>query len=297
MTTWRHLLNESSGFACQESGEGLVGIIGLPMDWTTSYMPGTRFAPRRIRDAACNIELYSVLTGRSLDDYGYIDLGDVALPMGDVAESLRRIEIVARGFREDYPDKVPVFIGGEHLVTYPVVEAVGDGIDYYVVFDAHGDLRDDYLGVKYSHATVNRRIHEDFDIPVIIIGGRAFSKEEVDYIGGHNDIVVITLRYTEDTNEALRRIEGLLADRNVYVSIDMDVFDPGYAPGVSNPEPLGLSPMVVLGFLERIVRASRRIMGFDVVEVNPLRDVNDVTSILAAKLIIEFYGLLLDGLH
>ncbi len=297
MTAWRHLVGRSGVFACQDSGNKLLGIIGLPMDWTTSYVPGTRFAPEKIRSAACNIELYSFLTGRELESYGYIDLGDVSLPNGDVVESLRRIKIVVKGFTEDYPDIIPVFLGGEHLVTYPIVKALRDEIDLVVVFDAHGDLRDDYLGVKYSHATVNRRIVEELNKRVLIIGGRAFSREEIDFIKNSNEVDVIPPPLHSDWSKVLNMIRRATKNRSVYISIDMDAIDPGYAPGVSNPEPLGLTPSELLNILREIVYSSGSIRGFDIVEVNPLRDVNNVTSILAGKIVIEFYGLILDRFY
>ncbi len=297
MTVWRHLVSNSYTFACQDTGDRLLGIIGLPMDWTTSYFPGTRFAPARIRSAACNIELYSFLTRKDIESYGYIDLGDISLPNGDVIESLKRIEIVTKGFIEDYPGVTPVFLGGEHLVTYPIVKAFADEIDLLLVFDAHGDLRSDYLGVKYSHATVSRRIVEDLGKKILIIGGRAFSKEELDFISHSNEVDVIPPPLSSNWSEVLDFIKRVTSNRSVYISIDMDAVDPGYAPGVSNPEPLGLTPFELLSILKEIVYSSKNIIGLDVVEVNPLRDVNDVTSILAGKIVIEFYGLILDRFH
>lgn len=288
MVAWRHLLVDKETFACEYKEDSRYLVLGLPMDWTTTYVPGTRFAPQRIRHASCNIELYSITARKLLEGKGYIDLGDVFLPYGDITASMRNIEQVVRGILGEYPDRKYFFIGGEHLVTLPLIRVLGSEVESIIVFDAHGDLRDEYLGVKYSHATVMRRIIEETRLPIYFIGTRALSEEEHTYIESNNIVVVDPL----EINMVDDVIKKAVAGKKVYISIDMDAVDPSYAPGVSNPEPLGLTPLQLLGIIEKIVKYSQNIVGVDIVEVNPLRDVNDVTSILAAKILVEITGLL-----
>ncbi len=288
VVAWRHLLVDRETFACEYNENSRYLVLGLPMDWTTTYVPGTRFAPQRIRHASCNIELYSITTRRVLEGKGYVDLGDVFLPNGDIMASVKNIEQVVRGILDEYPDRKYFFIGGEHLVTLPLIRALSKEIESIIVFDAHGDLRDEYLGVKYSHATVMRRIIEETKLPIYFIGTRALSEEEHAYIEANNIVVVDPL----EINRVDEVVKEAVADKKVYISIDMDAIDPSYAPGVSNPEPLGLTPLQLLEITEKIVEYSRSIVGVDIVEVNPLRDVNDVTSILAAKILVEITGLL-----
>ncbi len=290
MVTWRHLLQEQLCFTCNCRGDSPYIVVGLPMDWTTTYIPGTRLAPQRIREASCNIELYSITTRRSLEDIPVNDLGDAALVYGDTPSSIRRIENIVYGLREDYPDQLYFFLGGEHLVSYPIIRVLSQDIDGIVVFDAHGDLRNEYMGLKYSHATVMRRVAEEFEIPLTIIGVRALSSDEISYLrrGSREGLEVIYV------DELSRAYDVLPRGGRVYLSIDMDVVDPGYAPGVSNPEPIGISPADLLSIVGSLVE-NNKLIAVDLVEVNPLIDVNNVTSILAAKLIIEIIGLTLDG--
>jgi agmatinase len=218
----------------------------------------------------------------------------VSLPFGNTPASLGRIERAVRGLREDYAGKTYFFVGGEHLVTLPIIKGLREEIDNLVVFDAHGDLRNDYLGEKLSHASVMRRIAEDTGVKIYIVGVRALSTEEEEYVRRSDGISIFS------SIEAERRREEILSNINIsgntYISIDMDAIDPAYAPGVSNPEALGLTPITLLSIVREVIRRSKRIVGLDVVEVNPLRDVNNVTSILAAKLIVEAVGML-DSLH
>lgn len=289
MVTWRHLLQESIPFACERDPESKYIVVGFPMDWTTSYKPGTRFAPDKIREAACNLEYYALLKNRVLDGLGFNDLGNVSLPFGDAKKSIDIIRTVVSGVAEEYPDGFYVFLGGEHLVTYPVVEVLSDKIDTLVIFDAHLDLRNDYLGVKFSHATVMRRILESSSKKLVYFGSRAFSKEELEFVSANQDLVRV---YTP-LDLMSKSIDSIISEigGNVYISIDMDVFDPAIAPGVSNPEPLGIEPLGALQILDKLV-SRRNIVGLDIVEVNPVFDVNDVTSLLAGKLVYEIVGMI-----
>ncbi|ADV64546.1 agmatinase [Desulfurococcus mucosus] len=281
---WRLMLQPSTRFACMEPGVSVGVLVGVPMDYTSTYKPGSRFAPDSVRNAACNIEFYSLATGRLMENEGLIDLGNIVLPPGDVEGSLRIIGDVVKGVVDEYPGMLLGFLGGEHLITYPIVKALKSSVDTLVVFDAHLDMRGEYLGSRVNHASFLRRLVED-GVRVIHIGSRAYSGDELEFLKKTRDVTVYSIL------EALKGPLALGDLGKTYISIDMDVLEPSYAPGVGNPEPFGLTPLHLLELLKRIVEASSRVIGFDIVEVNPLVDVNDVTSIMAGKLVFELAAL------
>jgi len=280
---WRHLTTRTKPFGCIEKEDARIVVTGVPLDSTSTYRPGTRLAPDGVREAACNLELYSLLTGRSLEGIGLTDLGNIVIPQGDLDTSLRNIEVVARGVISEYGDSLKIFIGGEHLVTLPLVLSLRDHVDTIVIFDAHLDMRSEYLGSRLNHATFARRLAEK-GFRILHIGSRALSAEEIEYIKNTDAVKVINVEEARERPD----IEGL---GSTYISVDMDVFDPSYAPGVSNPEPLGLTPWEMLGLLREVVLKSSRIVGLDIVELNPMVDSSGVTSLLASKIILEAIGL------
>jgi len=277
------LTQETIGFACLPKANSAWILLGIPFDSTTTYKPGTRFAPDSVRSASCDLEFYSLLTGLILEDERINDLGNLVLPPGEVEKGLRIIEDAVRELRGLYPDALPIFIGGEHLITYPIVKAFDKTIDTLVVFDAHLDLRSEYLSSKYNHATFLRRIVEELDSNVLHIGSRAYSKDELDYVKS-SGVKVFNILESKDLEAVGKEFENL---GRTYVSLDFDVIDPAYAPGVGNPEPLGMDPLTLLKVIRKIFESNNKVMGFDLVEVNPLVDVNDVTSALAGKIILE----------
>lgn len=284
MVVWRHLLQKTSIFGCSENPDSLYIITGIPLDQTTTYKPGTRFAPDHIRLAACNLEFYSLITGKSLEHIGFNDLGNIIVPP-DIERVYENIKTVVKGLFEEYGyEKLYFFLGGEHTITYPILSVLNQEIEQLIVFDAHTDLRNEYLGSKHNHATVMRRIFEEIQIPIIYIGVRALSEEELVFIDRNRDSIVLC-----DMNSIFKNECRLDVKDKIYISIDLDAVDPAYAPGVSNPEPLGLSPHNLLVYLTKIIRKAN-VRGIDITEVNPLVDVNDVTSLLASKIILEIIG-------
>jgi len=257
-----------------------AAIVGLPMDYTVSFRPGTRMGPHHIRTVSVGIEEYSVYLGRDLADKKYIDCGDVELPFGNVPESLNRIETVTASILAD--GKLPLMLGGEHLVSYPVIKAVAKEHPGLAVlhFDAHADLRTDYLGESLSHATVMRKVAE-------LIGGsnlfqfgiRSGTRDEFTYAREHTNLFV------DKVLEPLQEVRLQLGKRPVYVSLDIDVVDPAYAPGTGTPEPGGCSAVEILRAIHLL--DGLNIVGFDLVEVSPVYDQNDRTSLLAAKIVRE----------
>ena len=263
-------------------------ILGVPFDVTSTYRTGAKFAPLAIRDASQNVECYSFRTGVDVEDLKTHDLGDLHVA-GDVELTLGRLALVAQDLFDD--GKIPVFIGGEHTITLGVARSLGKNVAV-VSFDAHLDLRDDYLGLTVSHTTFMRRINEDVKPAKILeIGTRAVCNEELDYAkeAGIDILTAHQIRKdgVKETAETIK--DALKGYEKVYVTIDMDVLDPAYVPAVPNPEPEGLDTATLLDLLEAV--CDRRVIGFDVVEVAPQYD-QGVTAIQATKVIFEVLGFL-----
>jgi agmatinase len=258
-------------------------ILGTPLDATSTYRSGARFAPLAIREASLNIETYSFRAGVDIEDLKIHDLGDLHIA-GAVDETLKRLELVTRDLFET--KKMPVIIGGEHTITLGIMRGVGEKV-VLVSFDAHLDLRNEYMGRTVSHTTFMRRIDEQIKPEKILeIGTRAACKEELDY-ARESDIQFLTVQQIrkDGIERTAEKIETLLADHEkIYLTIDMDVLDPAFAPAVQNPEPDGLDVHVFLDLLCQVCH--HNIVAFDLVEVAPHYD-NGITAIQAAKTIFE----------
>ncbi len=262
-------------------------IFGAPLDVTTSYRKGTRFAPNAIRQASLHVETYSGRTGLTWSDLRLKDFGNISMK-DDLFNSLNNVE---KGIKKVYNlCKKSVMIGGEHTVTYAAINAIKP--DLLIVFDAHLDLRDELFGEKLCHATYLRRILERHDIEIVIIGARAFSKEELMYANSEEEINVIK---TDEISEikSVDLIKSVIDSvDSVYLSLDMDVIDPSEAPAVGNPAPEGASISMVLDLINKV--SSTKFKGFDLNEVTPLYD-NGITSIQAAHILLEtMYSILND---
>jgi len=263
-------------------------IFGAPLDITVCFRSGTRGGPAAVRAMSYCLEEYSLDQGRDLRSVAFHDLGDVLLPPGAIQESLARIEAVTECVCGD--GKVPVVFGGEHLITWPVVRAIAarhSGLAL-VHLDAHADLRAEYLGVAFSHATVMRRIGELLGPENLFhFGIRSADRSEMEV--ARRSGAFHLHRILPGLVEAL----AVLRNRPVYVSLDMDVVDPAFAPGVGTPEPAGVTPQELLDAV-RLLRGLS-IVGLDVVEVNPVYDPSGITALLAAKFIREMLvGLVCD---
>lgn len=260
--------------------EGSKLILGVPLDLTTSARPGTRLAPYRIREVSDIIDEYSVYRGLSLDDCDFSDAGDVILPLGNTTASLERIEAVSTAFLSRR--KKLFSLGGEHLVSLPLIKAYSRFYpDLAVVhLDAHADLRSDYMGETFSHASVMRRVVEILGSGRLYqLGIRTVAREELAYAQEHTSLYIDQV--LDKIPEVMERIGG----RPVYLSIDIDVLDPAFAPGTGTPEGAGISSRELLLAMHEL--AQLNVVGFDLVEVAPPYDAGDSTSILAAKLLRE----------
>jgi len=255
-------------------------IVGAPMDFTASFRPGSRSGPQVIRMVSTGLEEYSVYQDKDLMNHNYYDLGDIILPFGNVTESLNRIEATAHKLLEN--GKFPIFLGGEHLISLPVIKAMASRYPDLAVFhfDAHADLRSDYIGEKQSHATVMRYVSELLgNKRVYQFGIRSGTREEFEYAKEHTNL------YVDQIIEPLAQLVANWDSRPVYVSIDIDVVDPAFAPGTGTPEPGGCSSQDIIKALLMLSRLP--IVGIDIVEVLPMIDQSQRTALLAAKLVRE----------
>jgi agmatinase len=263
--------------------EATYVILGVPLDATSTYRSGARFAPQAIREASLNIEDYSFRTKIDVEDLKIHDLGDLHTA-GNVNLTLEHLALVAQELFE--AQKVPVFIGGEHTITQGVTRNLGKNVAI-VCFDAHLDLRNEYLGLTTSHATFMRRIHEQANPSKILeIGTRAVCPEELQYAKKTGIDFITAHQLREDgIAKTVEAIDCILADyEKIYLTIDFDVLDPAFAPAVQNPEPEGLDTPTLLDLLNEV--CDKRVIGFDLVEVTPQYD-QGVTAIQATKTVFE----------
>jgi agmatinase len=267
----------------QSLEEAEYAILGVPFDVTSTYRSGAKFAPLAIREASLNIEGYSFRTDMDIEKLKIHDLGDLHVA-GDVELTLGRLALVAQNLFDD--KKVPVFMGGEHTITLGVMRSLDESVAL-VSFDAHLDLRNDYLGLSVSHTTFMRRIKEDVEPSKILeIGTRAVCKEELDYAKESGIDYLTTQQIRKDGfGKIVKTIDNILEGyEKIYITIDMDVLDPAFAPAVQNPEPEGLDTTTLLDLLVAI--CDRRVIGIDLVEVAPQYD-QGLTATQAAKTLFE----------
>ena len=263
--------------------ESKAVLYGMPMDWTVSYRPGSRFGPARIREVSIGLEEYSLYLDRELDEVKYFDAGDIPLPFGNPEKSLKEIKDWVRKLLAD--GKIPIGMGGEHLVSLPVMEAVAEKYDDVAIihFDAHTDLRTDYEGEPYSHATPIRKIADQIGPHnVYSFGIRSGLKEEFQW-AKENGMFIAPF----EVLEPLKKILPTLAGRNVYVTIDIDVLDPAHAPGTGTVDCGGITSKELLASIHEIARSEVNVVGFDLVEVAPIYDHSEMTVNTASKLIRE----------
>ena len=255
-------------------------LFGAPFDSTTSYRPGTRFGSAAIRHESYGIESYSPYQDKDLEDANVIDLGDLELCFGDVNKALDRIEERTRHVL--HASKRPFMLGGEHLVTLGAFRAVAAMYpDVHIIhFDAHADLRDDYLGAKLSHACVLRRCWELVgDGRIHQFGIRSGDREEFAWGRTH----VSTRRFDfEGLEETLSQLEG----KPVYFTVDLDVMDPSIFPGTGTPEPGGVT-FDALRQAVTLVCSRVKVVGCDVNELSPHYDQSGVSTIVACKIVRE----------
>lgn len=259
--------------------ESDIVIFGVPFDGTTSYRPGTRFASAAIRNESYGIETYSPYLDKDLLDIKVFDAGDLEFGFGNTEKVLTTIEEMTRMILND--NKKPLMIGGEHLVSLGCVRAVAEKYpDLHIIhFDAHADLRDDYLGERLSHACVIRRCHEIVgDERIYQFGIRSGDREEFNWAKEH----VFMQKFNLDR---LDTVIGLLADKPVYLTIDLDVLDPSIFPGTGTPEAGGVSFTELINAVNKVSKLN--IVAADMTELSPIYDAGGVSTAVACKLLRE----------
>ncbi|WP_049983180.1 agmatinase [Halorubrum sp. BV1] len=254
-------------------------VVGAPLDATTTFQPGTRFGPDRVRRFAETFDDYDRETASHFSAHGVCDAGNVR-PWDDVEAYLDHLAAELRSVV--YDDAIPLLVGGEHTVTHAGVDATDP--DVLVVCDAHLDLRDAYDGNPLNHACVTRRALDDLGVDrAVIVGARTGSEAEWDR-AADADVTVVAPEDSREWIDALGEGDAdPFAGESVYCSIDIDGLDPGFAPGTGTMEPFGLTPRAVRDLVRTV---APRAAGFDIVEVNDRDD--GQAAALGGKLLREF---------
>lgn len=260
-------------------GEADIILFGAPFDGTTSFRPGTRFGPMAARQESDGIETWSLYQQKDLEDYSICDIGDLVFPFGNVTKVIDTIRKQTQTILN--ADKIPFMIGGEHLVTLGSVQAVAEKYaDLHIIhFDAHADLREDYLGEPLSHATVLRRCYDLLgDGRIHQFGIRSGTREEFAFAEAHTDCYPFNL-------VALPKVLEAIGDAPVYVTIDLDVLDPSIFPGTGTPEAGGVMWQDLMKAIMVLKKAN--IVACDINELSPHYDASGVSTAVAAKTIRE----------
>lgn len=265
----RNWMGENKNYETAE-----IVMLGLPFDGTVSYRPGSRFAPEQIRLASWGLEEYSPYFDKHLEDCNFHDVGDLEFPLGNTQSSLNLIE---KNVREIYKDGKRVLgIGGEHLVTLPEIQAVSEFYNNLAIvhFDAHTDLREEYLGEKLSHSAVIRHSADIVGFENLKqVGIRSGMKEEFELMKKHK-----TLIHNHQELDCFK-------DKNIFVTVDLDVLDTSIMPGTGTPEAGGLTFQELVDWFKYL--SNFNIVGADVVELAPDYDSSGVSTAVATKVIRE----------
>ncbi len=267
--------------AVEEAEHPDLIIAGVPFDGTVSWRPGSRFAPNSIRRYSYALETYSPYQGQDMEDHVVMDIGNCPdIIIGDTMKTLQGIEIWVEDIIKSYNDVPLLFMGGEHLISFPIIKRLYKEYDDMIVIhmDAHLDLRKTYEGNKFSHATVMHHVKNLIGKDSLIqMGMRSGTREEFEEVEKDKTYY----DFIEEKEDIIERIDG----RPIYISLDLDVLDPSVMSGVGTPEPGGWDFNDLLHTL--LMFESEYIVGMDVVEHAPFVDNTGVSSIVAAKIIRE----------
>ena len=265
----RNWMGENKDYASSN-----IVMLGMPFDGTVSYRPGSRFAPEQIRLASWGLEEYSPYFDKHLEDCNFHDAGDLEFPLGNTKASL---DLIEKNVEEIYKDGKRVFgIGGEHLVTLPEIKAVSKYVDNLAIvhFDAHTDLREEYMGEALSHSAVIQHSGKIVGLEnVKQIGIRSGMKEEFELMKKYNTLIH---EYSE---------LDCLKDKNIFITVDLDVLDTSIMPGTGTPEVGGLNFNELIGWFKYLSKFN--IVGADVVELAPDYDTSGASTAVATKVIRE----------
>jgi len=259
--------------------ESKIVILGCPYDGSASFRPGARFGPSAIRKASWGIETYSPYFDKDLSELSIHDMGVLELPLGEKKLSL---DLIRKALRRILAEKkFPILLGGDHLITLPIVEEIIRVYPhfYLIQIDAHTDLRENYLGETLSHSTVMRRVVDRLgEKRLFQIGIRSGTEDEFKLAKKMRSII-------SPNREALRSMVRRLRNQPVYITLDLDVIDPSLLPGVGTPEPGGFTFERFLSLLKEL--QPLHVIGFDMVELTPDYDPNQISSITASVILRE----------
>lgn len=262
-----------------EFDESKIVIFGAPFDSTTSFRPGTRFAPRTMRAESYGLETYSPYQDLDLEDAKIFDSGDLELCFGRTELALDDIETRTREILD--AGKLPFMIGGEHLVTLGAVRAVAEKYPELCIvhFDAHADLRDEYLGAELSHAAVIHRVWDILgDGRIFQFGIRSGDRTELEWGKQHVKTKLFSFEGLEETIEHI-------GNRPVYFTLDLDVLDPSVFPGTGTPEAGGITFKELLNAVLKVSKLN--IVGMDINELSPMLDASGASTATALKIMRE----------
>ncbi len=277
-----------------------VVVCGIPYDWGVGFRPGARFGPRAIREMS---------TRFTIDGYGYwdikkkkrmlsgvqiADLGDVDVLYYEQEYNFKAIKQKIYNIRKSRA--LPVILGGDHSITYPVLQGYIDESSIGILqLDAHLDFKDHNHGLKYTNSSPIKRVSElNYVSKIASIGIRGTRVSEVDFKDAlSNNVHIITAKQVKQNNTS-SLINSIDFQKKTYLTIDIDVLDPSVAPGTGSPEPGGLSFLEIKSILE-IISQKTEIIGFDLVEVNPQLDTANITSLIACNIIIELLGAIFEN--
>ena len=266
-----------------------IWFFGVPFDATVCYLEGCRFGPKVFREALFQNEVYDIKTGTNLLDIGFFDLGDLEPVRQSTLKTISRVKEQTAHILEK--NKFPLMIGGEHTLTAGCVWACAEKFkDVKVVqFDAHDDLRTEFEDSKYDHACAMNLCVEKIGIKNLMgIGIRASPQSSAKF----KKQMIYRYELRDNFDAAKKKLAEFVKDANVYITIDMDCFDPGIAPGVGTPEPDGMLYHEVYELM-KVLKGAKKIVGMDIVELRPLPD-NNVTEMTASKLLMETIAQLKD---
>ncbi|NLJ56813.1 MAG: agmatinase [Firmicutes bacterium] len=255
-------------------------ILGAPLDDTSSFRPGSRFAPQAVRAASHALEEYSVYCQRDLRDLPFFDAGDLVLPPGDTFASLATIADSVAFFLKR--GQKPFLIGGEHTLSFGAVKGC---LQVYpeitvIYIDAHADRRPAYQGVAYSHASAAYLLQQLAGVTLYQFGVRSADREEMPALQAGN---VSFFSLAAPLERTLPSLKG----RDLYITLDIDVVDPAFAPGVTAPEPGGITPGELIEIFTFLEGFKDRVIAFDLVEICPPYDQAQITALLGAKIMRE----------
>ncbi|NLE04549.1 MAG: agmatinase [Crenarchaeota archaeon] len=261
-------------------------VFGVPFDATSTYRTGARFGPNAIRLASLNIETFSFRSNQDLEEAMICDIGDLDIS----ADPRKTCDIIKQVTEEIFlAGKIPVAIGGEHTITYGIIKGLGEKTKNTAIvsFDAHLDLRTEFMGLKLSHTTFMQLINKEAQPPKIIeVGTRSVCQDELKYAKKAGIEFIPTQQIKQEGTKKIIELlkEKLAPYENIYLTIDMDILDPAFAPAVQNPEADGISTGNLIDLTCGI--CDRRILGFDTLEIAPNYD-QGISAIAAAKSMFE----------